>query len=442
MSIAGDRFDALGADGAPARLGIMGGTFDPVHIGHLRIAEEVREALGLDAVLFIPAGNPVFKKGQRVTDAATRLRWVRQAVSSNPHFDVCSIEVDRKGDTFTVDTLRELRAHYPENVTFYFIIGSDAAASIGKWRKADEIARMAHLAIAIGRPGYASKNELEKAILSEVPFDLHFVDVSALEVSSSAIRGMAQAGKSIRYLVPACIEQECRKVLAADAACLAGKPEDVLVPDGRRVACDANPLSKEFYKARKAELKQRVSAKRFEHSLGVSKACVNLAKTYGVQEDKARLAGLLHDWDKWMNDEEARARVAELGMIDDLDPWVVENMPRVLHGYTAARALQRDFPDIPADVLQAIDRHTTAAVDMEPLDMVLYVADAIEPSRTFGQIDDLRAAVGTVSLEELYYQTYDYWTFLLFERKKPLHPDTMRIWNANVMRRNARRKKD
>ena len=141
-----------------------------------------------------------------------------------------------------------------------------------------------------------------------------------------------------------------------------------------------------------------------------------------------------------MDDDEARARVHELHMEDEVDPGVVEHMPRVLHGYTAARALARDFPEVPDDILQAIDRHTTAAEDMSPLDMVLYIADAIEPGRTYGRIDELRASVGEVSLEELYYRTYDYWTFLLFERKKTLHPDTMRIWNANALLRESRKK--
>jgi predicted HD superfamily hydrolase involved in NAD metabolism len=149
---------------------------------------------------------------------------------------------------------------------------------------------------------------------------------------------------------------------------------------------------------------------------------------------KARLAGLLHDWDKGMDDEEARDRVRELGMEDEIDPVVVEQMPRVLHGITAARALGRAFPAIPADVLQAIDRHTTAAVDMSPLDMALYIADAIEPNRQYGNIDELRASVGELTLEELYFKTYEYWVFLLFERRAPLHPDTIRIWNDYTSR--------
>lgn len=436
MSQVGSRFKDLGFDGSPVRLGLMGGTFDPIHVGHLRIAEEMREQLDLDAVLFIPAGNPVFKKDQQVTDARVRLEMCRRAVLSNPHFDVSSIEVEREGDTFTVDTLHELRAHYPENVQFFLILGSDSAITIGKWRRSAEIAQLASLAVAAGRPGSAGPEELRSTILASQPFDLHIVNASSLKVASSELREALRAGDKCRYLIP----DQVRSFIE-DHGLYTDKPRR-FVPVGASAAPadEGAALSKEFYRKRKDELEQRVGAKRFAHCLGVSKACVQLAKAYGVDVEKARLAGLLHDWDKGMDDDEARARVAELGMQDEVDPWVVERMPRVLHGYTAARALARDFPEIPDDVLQAIDRHTTAAEDMTPLDMVLYIADAIEPGRKFGRIDELRASVGVVDLEELYYQTYDYWTFLLFDRKKTLHPDTMRIWNSNALRREAQRK--
>ena len=443
MEIISERFERLGADGAPARLGLMGGTFDPIHVGHLRVAEEMRLALNLDAVLFIPAGNPVFKKGQNVTDASLRLDMCRRAVQGNPYFDVSSIEVDREGDTFTVDTLRVLREHYPKNVELFFIVGSDSAITVGKWRGVAEIAQLASLAVAAGRPGSAQEDELREAILSSAPFDLHIVQVSPLKVASRELRAELAEGGACRYLIPETVLDFIREhglyrpagSRFASAAVQASDGVHGADEETGAAEHESDVLSKAFYKARKKELEQRVSPKRFEHSIGVSKACVDLAQTYGLDVKKARLAGLLHDWDKGMNDDESRARVYELGMQDEVDPWVVEHMPRVLHGYTAARALRRDFPQIPDDILQAIDRHTTAAEDMAPLDMALYIADAIEPGRRFGRIDELRASVGTVSLEELYYQTYEYWTFLLFERKKTLHPDTMRIWNSNVLRR-------
>ena len=421
VTVISERFDDLGFDGSPVRLGLMGGTFDPIHNGHLRVAEEMREALDLDAVLFIPAGAPVFKRDQRVTDAHVRLAQVRAAVADNPYFDVSPIEVFREGDTFTVDTLRQLREHYPENVELYFIVGSDSAVTIGKWRGCAEIAKLAHLAVAVGRPGSASEDELHKAIMAAAPFNLHLVRVSILEISSTAIRKRIAQGESARYLVPPAILGSVRKSLQ-DAGCAV------------RQDAEADVFSEEFFEARKAELEQRVSPKRFRHSRGVSDACVQLAKQYGVDVAKARLAGLLHDWDKGYDDDQARERVRNLGMQDEIDPRVVEDMPGTLHGITAARALGRQYPGIPADVLQAISRHTTAALDMSPLDMVLYIADAIEPNRQFGRIAELRAKVGEVSLEQLYYETYEYWVFLLFERRKPLHPDTITIWNDYTSR--------
>ena len=229
------RFDDLGKDGAPVRLGLMGGTFDPIHIGHLRIAEEMREQLDLDAVLFIPAGNPVFKRDQNVTDAQQRFDEVAAAVRSNPHFDASRIEVDRQGDTFTADTLRQLRAHYPDNVELYFIVGSDSAVTVGKWRNSAEIAELAHLAVAVGRPGSPGPDELREAIMAAGPFRLHLVRVSILEISSSGIRERLSQGRSVRYLVP-------RADSGQGSAIIAG-PADGSLPD---------PFSDDFFRARKA----------------------------------------------------------------------------------------------------------------------------------------------------------------------------------------------
>ena len=179
-----DHFDDLGRDGRRARLGIMGGTFDPIHIGHLACAEQAREAYDLDGVVFVPAGNPVFKKDRPVTPAAERLEMCRIATRSNPAFDVSAIEIERGGDTYTVDTLRQLRAHYPDNVELRFITGADAVYHIVQWRESAAIADLARL-IAVTRPGYALSEDLE---------------VTALAISSSDLRRRVAAGKSIRYL--------------------------------------------------------------------------------------------------------------------------------------------------------------------------------------------------------------------------------------------------
>lgn len=194
-----ERFDDLGADGRPARLGIMGGTFDPIHIGHLACAEQAREAFGLDAVVFIPAGNPVFKKDRAVTPAADRLEMCRLATRSNPAFDVSAIEIERGGDTYTVDTLRQLRAHYPDNVELRFITGADAVASIVAWRESAAIADLARL-IAVTRPGYALSEERRALIEGRGNFAVDYLEITSLAVSSSDLRRRVAAGASIRYL--------------------------------------------------------------------------------------------------------------------------------------------------------------------------------------------------------------------------------------------------
>ena len=183
------------------RLGLMGGTFDPIHMGHLSCAEQVRAALGLDGVVFIPTGNPVFKLDRKVTPAQTRLLLCNLACASNPRFGVSSIEVDREGATYTVDTLRQLRAFYPDNVELYFITGADAVLSILKWRDSESIADLAHL-VAVTRPGSEITQEFKDEMARLTHFDIHYLEVPALAISSSMLRRFVAEGKPIRYLVP------------------------------------------------------------------------------------------------------------------------------------------------------------------------------------------------------------------------------------------------
>ena len=203
-----DHFDDLGRDGGRARLGIMGGTFDPIHIGHLACAEQAREAYisrgrtlreFVGGVVFVPAGNPVFKKDRPVTPAAERLEMCRIATRSNPAFDVSAIEIERGGDTYTVDTLRQLRAHYPDNVELRFITGADAVYHIVQWRESAAIADLARL-IAVTRPGYALSEERRAFIAEHGNFAIDYLEVTALAISSSDLRRRVAAGKSIRYL--------------------------------------------------------------------------------------------------------------------------------------------------------------------------------------------------------------------------------------------------
>ncbi len=192
-----------------------------------------------------------------------------------------------------------------------------------------------------------------------------------------------------------------------------------------------------FYETCCQELCSRVGKKRYEHVLGVASEAQRLARIYGYDERHARLAGLLHDWDKGYDDEAIRLRAHELGLT--IDPFVAQHMPRVLHGMTAACALAREFPNIPDDVIQAIDRHTIAAYPMDPLDMIIYIADALEPTRSGSRVDMLRTQVGKLGLEALFIEVYRHWLVLMLERGLTLHPNTLDIWNSWMIHQKDKR---
>lgn len=194
------------AEGEPSgrRIGILGGTFDPPHLGHLLIAETARVALGLESVLFVPAGEPWLKSGQRITPATHRLRMVRLAVADNPDFCVCDCEVRRSGASYTVDTLRELRSSYPQDTGFYFIVGSDVLDQFHRWKEPDCILQLCRLAV-IERPGGPDDGVV---VLAE-----RFPDAVAsgavvsvagprVDFSASELRRILVEGKSVRYQVP------------------------------------------------------------------------------------------------------------------------------------------------------------------------------------------------------------------------------------------------
>ena len=197
-------------------------------------------------------------------------------------------------------------------------------------------------------------------------------------------------------------------------------------------------LSEDFYRQMSDELRLRLPKKsRYRHSLGVAQQSEQLASCYGADVRKARLAGLLHDWDKGYDNEGIRDRVRELGL--EVDPFLLEHMPQLLHGPTAARALSLRFPDIPNDVLSAVERHTAGAIGMSDLDMIVYVADVIEPHRDFPGVDDLRALVGTESLEDLFIDVSAHVLGNLVERRRFIHPETLKVWNHYLMRQKHNR---
>jgi nicotinate-nucleotide adenylyltransferase len=179
----------------------MGGTFDPIHYGHLVTAEAARAQFGLDQVLFMPAGTPPHKSQRAdVAPAEDRYAMTELATRENASFEVSRMEIDREGPSWTIDTVRELRAAHPQDLELYFITGADAVLEILTWREHGEIARLARF-IAATRPGY-SLDRLQDAISGGHLPAVEVMEIPALAISSSDIRQRVRDGRPIRYLTP------------------------------------------------------------------------------------------------------------------------------------------------------------------------------------------------------------------------------------------------
>jgi nicotinate-nucleotide adenylyltransferase len=178
-------------EGRP-RVGVMGGTFDPIHHGHLVAASEVAQSFGLEEVIFVPTGQPWQKGG--VTPAEHRYLMAVVATASNPRFTVSRVDIDRAGPTYTIDTLRDIKQQRPE-AELFFITGADAIAQILSWRNVEELWALAHF-VAVSRPGH------DLSISGLPQQDVSLLEVPALAISSTDCRGRVSRGFPVWYLVP------------------------------------------------------------------------------------------------------------------------------------------------------------------------------------------------------------------------------------------------
>ncbi len=184
------------------RLGIMGGTFDPIHFGHLICAEQAREQFDLDYVVFMPTGSPAFKADTKVSAAEHRYNMVVLATRKNTKFDVSRLEIEREGVTYTYDTLRYLRDSLTDDTELFFITGADAIISVLKWKNAEKMVELAHF-VAATRPGY-DYSELMESVdeNADLSGKVSFFDVPGLAISSTDLRERISEGKSITYMTP------------------------------------------------------------------------------------------------------------------------------------------------------------------------------------------------------------------------------------------------
>ncbi|MCL2236607.1 MAG: nicotinate-nucleotide adenylyltransferase [Defluviitaleaceae bacterium] len=332
------------------KIGIMGGTFDPIHNGHLRAAEEVREALGLDEITFMPAGNPVLKQGKDITHALDRLNMCVLATTNNPHFSVNELEIRRAGITYTVDTVLEWRGLYP-NDELYFIVGTDAAKYFHKWRGYEKILENCQLVVV-------ARDWEEKP---ETDWDFHWVEITQLDISSTQIRKDLEEGKSVRYLVP----------------------------DGVAAYIEQNGLYKGEMATLEDALAAELSRPRFQHSLAVKKEAIALGKFHGADDEtleKIEIAGLLHDCAKNLCEELPYAEIAKVCARGGYDlPGFFEKSPTLAHGYMGAVLSGEVYGVSDPEIQSAIACHTFGKANMSFIDKIIYLADFFEPTRPKNQ---------------------------------------------------------
>ena len=192
--------------GAAERIGILGGTFDPPHVGHLWLATLAADALGLDRVLFMPAAQPPHKRGRRMSSAADRLLLTRLAIAGDPLFELCPLEMERPGPSFTVDSVSELLRMY-RGSRLFLLMAADSLSQIDTWREPDRILSLVEWAVG-PRPGtpLPGRTELRERFGRDAS-RIHLLEGPSLDVSASEIRRRVAAGRAIRYLVPVAVEE-------------------------------------------------------------------------------------------------------------------------------------------------------------------------------------------------------------------------------------------
>ncbi|MBM4339737.1 MAG: nicotinate-nucleotide adenylyltransferase [Deltaproteobacteria bacterium] len=202
-------------EGGKKRIGLFGGTYNPIHFGHLRGAEEIREAFHLDEVVFIPSATPPHKATDAIIDAKHRMEMVKLAIASNPYFSMSEIELSRQGKSYLIDTLR----HFCEGRAdiFFFILGGDAFVEIETWKDFQNLFTLCHF-VVMARPGFQKTpvaSQLPDSLTSAFQYDietkvwvhlsgyhLHFQEISFLDISSTKVREFIEKGESVRYLIP------------------------------------------------------------------------------------------------------------------------------------------------------------------------------------------------------------------------------------------------
>jgi len=326
---------------------ILGGSFDPIHRGHIEIARQAADALELDRVMLLPDGDPPHKRAR--AEKQHRYEMTRIAAAEDSRFFASPMEVERQGTTYTVDTLTELHTASPDD-EIYYIVGADTVLNLEKWRSFPRVARLTRF-LAVGRPGQTGSHAEADRLRREYGADIRYLTVTGPDVSSTEIRDLARAGADLSPHVPEGVAAYIRK-------------------NGLYLA----DLS---FSDIESELSRRLKPSRFRHTQGVVETARRLAHLHGADEAKCALAALLHDCAKPLTGD---ALTEAARPVPDVDAEELASPP-ILHAPAGAVVAYREFGVRDGEILSAIRCHTIGKSRMTPVEQIVFLSDFIEPYR-------------------------------------------------------------
>lgn len=378
------------------KLALFGGTFDPVHTAHLRMAGMLADALSLDTVLFMPTFVPPHKAKGEIAPAEHRIKMCELATANDPRFQVSDMEIKRGGASFTVDTLRTLRTMYPD-AQLYLFVGADMFMTLGTWYCADEILQMVTVCTV---PRDDVSAEMLRAHGETLGGKWYVAEHAVGDISSTEIRARIANGQSLQGLVPDAVAAYIAK---------------------NRLYAESGENPQKQLELQLIEIiRKRESDYRFLHSLEVAKSAEMLAQRYGADLHKARVAGLLHDIMKDVSGAEQLQILKDFGiLLTDIE----KNAPKLWHAMAGAAFAEHILGFHDADIVNAIRYHTTARAGMSLLEKVIFIADFISADRTYPDVDVMRERAEQ-SLESAMQYALEYTIRDLEKKGAAVHPDT------------------
>ena len=339
---------------------LYGGTFNPIHRGHLNICVRAREAVGADRVLLMPAAQPPHKFAGWLAPDRDRLAMCSLAVQDLPGLQVSDYEIRRGGRSYTVETLRNLVAREPEE-KFWLLIGTDMFLTFSQWKEWQEIGKMAVLLVASREEGDREQLLAQQKALAAEGVDSLLLENLPLPMSSTGIR------------------RELRKTGTSDKI-----PPEVLAYIQERGLYLHDPEDIAYLRE---YIRPFMTDYRYRHSLGVEKQAATMARRFGADVHKASLAGILHDVCKDMPKGPLLQNILESGIINGID---FSASPQLIHSYAGALYLQSHMEIHDPEVIDAVRYHTTARAGMGLLETIIYLADLTSEDREYGDVEEMR----------------------------------------------------